>query len=245
MYKKQIDFNKLEQKLNNGESITNIAKDFNVSRVTIYNEMRRRDIKKPKLLNENFFSCIDDEYKSYWLGFIMADGSVGNYYNNFRLAIHLKSSDADHLKKFHRHIDSKLTVREYAYGCYSCHTSDKLCNDLIKLGCVPNKTFTVEYPNIPSELDRHFIRGFLDGDGCIYYNPKNRNWKVSFLGTQMILPIIQEKLGTRLKIQKQGKIYKIDLGGNKQVKTTLHYLYGNSLVYLDRKFTKYKECYYS
>lgn len=242
MHKKQIDFSKLEEKLNNGDSITNIAKDFDVSRVTIYNEMRRRNIEKPRLLNEDFFSCINDEYKSYWLGFIMADGSVGNYYNNFRLAIHLKRSDTDHLKKFHQHIDSKLNVREYNYGCYSCHTSNKLCNDLINLGCIPNKTFVAAYPNIPAELDRHFIRGYLDGDGTIYHNLKTNNWKIQFLGTEQMLLSIQEKLGVQLKMQKPRKTYIFSIGGNKQVKKILEYLYGDSYVYLDRKHLKYKEC---
>ncbi len=38
---------------------------------------------------------------------------------------------------------------------------------LIKLAFVSIKTHTAKYPNIPKELDSHFIRGVFDGDGSI------------------------------------------------------------------------------
>ena len=42
-----------------------------------------------------------------------------------------------------------------------------MCKDLTNLGCCPNKTRALKFPNIPNSLYKHFIRGFLDGDGCI------------------------------------------------------------------------------
>jgi hypothetical protein len=45
-----------------------------------------------------------------------------------------------------------------------------LYDRLVKLGVTPRKSHTLIFPHfIPSISMRHFLRGFLDGDGCIYY----------------------------------------------------------------------------
>jgi hypothetical protein len=51
----------------------------------------------------------------------------------------------------------------------------KITNDLIKLGATPRKTFTLCYPNIDKNLERHFLRGYFDGDGCIRINTDKRD----------------------------------------------------------------------
>jgi intein/homing endonuclease len=33
-----------------------------------------------------------------------------------------------------------------------------------------NKTFSVKYPQINEKFERHFLRGYFDGDGCIRIN---------------------------------------------------------------------------
>lgn len=43
------------------------------------------------------------------------------------------------------------------------------------LNVLYNKTFTIEFPNIPNEdCLKMFIRGFWDGDGCFTYNTINK-----------------------------------------------------------------------
>ena len=44
----------------------------------------------------------------------------------------------------------------------------KIFSDLISLGLVENKSLTVDFPNIPKEYVRHFIRGCWDGDGSVF-----------------------------------------------------------------------------
>lgn len=41
--------------------------------------------------------------------------------------------------------------------------------DLLKLGLYPNKSLTVKFPDIPQKFINHFVRGYFDGDGCIYF----------------------------------------------------------------------------
>ena len=50
-------------------------------------------------------------------------------------------------------------------------------NDLIKQGCVPNKSLILTFPNkhqVPENLINHFIRGYFDGDGSINYGIRER-----------------------------------------------------------------------
>jgi hypothetical protein len=42
-----------------------------------------------------------------------------------------------------------------------------MVSDLIKHGCVNNKTFKIKLPNISIDIYPSFIRGYFDGDGYI------------------------------------------------------------------------------
>lgn len=51
-------------------------------------------------------------------------------------------------------------------------TNKKIVDDLVKLKCVPRKSCIIELPTydiVPENLFRHFLRGYFDGDGCMYY----------------------------------------------------------------------------
>ena len=69
---------------------------------------------------------------------------------------------------------------------------------LVSLGCRPRKTFTAKFPAwIQPALVKHFIRGLIDGDGCIYIR-KDGITNVEFTGTieiiHSIFRIIQDEL---------------------------------------------------
>jgi intein-encoded DNA endonuclease-like protein len=54
--------------------------------------------------------------------------------------------------------------------------------DLLKLGMTPQKSRTLEFPDVPTKYLRHFVRGYFDGDGNVYlheYQRKDRKLKVS------------------------------------------------------------------
>ena len=56
-------------------------------------------------------------------------------------------------------------------------------------GCVPNKSLTLTFPSkdiVPSNLLRHFIRGYVDGDGCICVT-KPEKIELNVLGTKEFL----------------------------------------------------------
>ena len=83
--------------------------------------------------------------------------------NSGELSIELQLQDKEHLKKFNKSIDGNLQVKERTRSnCFSGKYKDnvyttcfirvhsiKIVNDLIKLGCTPNKSATIGLPDLP------------------------------------------------------------------------------------------------
>jgi len=46
--------------------------------------------------------------------------------------------------------------------------SHKIYESLIKIGVRPKKSLIMKFPDIPKEYLGNFIRGYFDGDGCVY-----------------------------------------------------------------------------
>lgn len=60
--------------------------------------------------------------------------------------------------------------------------SKELVEDLIKHNILPNKTQSPIYPTVDKELFFDFLRGYIDGDGCIYYDYKRNALAVHITG---------------------------------------------------------------
>jgi hypothetical protein len=244
-----------------------IGEMYGVSRWTIGNQFKKYNlpIKSPTLynrkynLNENFFNVIDTEEKAYWLGFLYADGNISGDRNV--VALSLAKKDEDHLLKFRHDISAENPIHykdvkskntgEILSAVTLSLCSGKLREDLIKNGCMPNKTFILKYPNyeiVPQNLQRHFIRGMFDGDGCITYSIDSYDRpKISFqiLGTlDIVTGILNEIMNSGViknnpKIVKAGNIYKLLILGKYNAMQIMNYLYFNSNTFLQRKYDKF------
>lgn len=203
------------------------------------------------VLNQSYFETIDSEEKAYWLGFLYADGNV--YVNKEQkqnvVTLSLKNTDKEHVNKFRSAIQSDAIIRDCDHGMVTLKiTSEKMTSDLIRIGCVPNKTFKVTFPSeevIPKHLQRHFIRGIFDGDGCISLI-KERNRDIhhidfQILGTENLVNNIgkiflrEQVILKEPKITKIKNIYKIRLSGVYNALSIMDYLYKDSTVYMQRK----------
>ena len=122
-------------------------------------------------------------------------------------------------------------------------TSQKTVDDLKAKGCIEQKTLELRFPNIPQELKRHFIRGYIDGDGSINFSTtKNdkRNYYLGIVGTKEFLTEINNYFGKENKMSTKDNItFQINYSGNKQIKKFLDHLYKDATIYLDRKYEKY------
>lgn len=55
--------------------------------------------------------------------------------------------------------------------------SRRIYKRLIQIGFTEAKSLTLQFPNVPDQQLPHFVRGYLDGDGCVtanIYPRKNR-----------------------------------------------------------------------
>lgn len=117
--------------------------------------------------------------------------------------------------------------------------SPKLVKDLAALGVTPNKTFLLKYAEIPTHLERHYLRGLLDGDGTMH----SKIW--GFLGTEALIDgvigAIARHTGVTLKKRKQGKLFRAE--GYKSARAVLAWLYSDASIFLRRKHKVFVEHY--
>lgn len=190
-------------------------------------ETGRYDYRAKKMFNERFFQVIDTEEKAYWLGFLYADGCITN--KAVRLEISIK--DRKHLEKFKdilQYQDAHFYFRKDVESILLYMNSSVMVQDLETLGCVKKKTHILQFPDteqIPPSLIHHFMRGYFDGDGCIYVHPKLRS-SFQLMGTLNFLQKYQEVLNqgickttvTKIYSKKSQNIGELVFGGNQQVK---------------------------
>ncbi len=212
-------------------------------------------IKSSEKWNDNFFQNIDNEAKAYFLGFLFADGNIylrlGN--RNPVLQCALQKRDSYILKKFLQELNSKNKIYKDKTKKYRSIiiSSNKLCTDLINLGCVPCKSLILEWPkNLSSHLEYHFIRGYFDGDGTVTSSTCGRHtnpqYRISFCGTYNFLSKISKILNKSCKFfpsipRQYNNIYRLDYCGNKNIKKFYDYFYKDANIFLKRKHNKMKE----
>ncbi len=121
--------------------------------------------------NETIFESIDTKEKSYWLGFLMADGFILK--NGWQVRLCLSTKDEDLLNKFINFVQGVESDKRY-YGPYKTSgpqvhytiNSQQMVNDLRKYGCVYKKSLITEFPIFDTgELEFAFLLGYFDGDG--------------------------------------------------------------------------------
>lgn len=194
-------------------------------------------------VDESYFETIDTEGKAYFLGLMYSDGSV------MERGFYLKLKDEDVIQQFKEELHAEAPIRriETPWDAYIIQIySQKLCLHLINQGCVPNKTRVIQVPSLRSDLYRHFIRGFFDGDGCLQLNDKIYHCSFDLTSASLqfleqLRPIITAKAKTNGSIQKENNynVWHLRYGGH-QVVQIMDWLYENSHFYMKRKYDKYQ-----
>lgn len=245
---------KKELSSSNG-SISKIAKKYKLSYDFIYEICEKFNIstetrKRMYTLNDAYFNKIDNERKAYFLGFLMADGYMKKDLSSFGMI--LQSEDGYILEELKKDLNysgiityKKNDNKKDTMQLHIC--SIKICKSLIYLGIVPKKSGKELLPTIiPEELKKHFIRGFIDGDGHISKTTK----ELSFcsMSTNILYNIrdyFEDNLGIEYKelyIQKnketKNRLYTYKLSGEK-AKKVLNHIYKDATIFLTRKYKAY------
>ena len=247
----------IDEYINKGTSLAELGRRFKCSPAALRYLIRKKGYqlqgqKRGYPRDEYAFHNIDSAEKAYWLGFMYADGCVHSKTNE----ISINSKDKEHIEKFKKFLKSpnhkiqKVNDNRWQSEsiCYYFGIKDRqLHDDLIKWGCIPNKSLLLTcIPNIPRDYVSHFIRGYFDGDGSLHYLKKTNNYRISFSGTVDFLKDIRKELHKEnLSIRQQkNNVPQLQIAGRKQVINILNYMYKDSTkdTRLDRKYALYLDC---
>lgn len=234
-----------------GYSITHIARAYGCLYKTIRGSLLRQGVeprkivRKPKILkgrkpaqnpikNETAFDKLDNELSLYWLGFCYADTDTGKYH----LRVGLSLKDREQVERLSDFLGcNRDYIKTSKIACIAEFHSPYIVTRLRELGVIARRgEFWRIAKEIPEGLERHFIRGYLDGDGCI-----SDKEKVIFLGQDDILNWIKDCLvkyagiNTRATPYQRRGIKEIGFGGYYQFMKVVDYLYKDATIYLERK----------
>lgn len=254
---------------NSGLSEEKVGQKVNLCRKTVRNILKSNNITiknnseyRKYSINENYFDNIDSPNKAYILGLLYADGNVG--LNNYIIQLALQSRDIDILNKIKEelNIDCVLYFDErskkdknhqdiYSLSFKNKHMHESLC----KLGVIPRKTHVLKYPKfLDDNLHRHFLRGYMDGDGCIHgteLKSGRRSRAVDLAGTEDFCTRAKEIIEKFLNInccilisnQDHPSTKKLVISGIYQSKIFLDWIYEDADMFLTRKYNTYIEKY--
>lgn len=240
-----------------GISSNKLAKMHHVDKVTIVKMLKRNNVTirphRKYNCDETYFEKINTPEKAYFLGFMYTDGNNSKKY--FKLA--LQAKDLHILESFRESLRSDAKIYFFKRSQYNKNHQDeyclrinneKMCNDLTKVGVMPNKTFKIKFPMwLNKQLYPHFIRGLFDGDGCFQSHKINEysTSSISILGTKdlcnVIKGILKKYLNVDCAVYKNGNIFCLRTGSKVVTIKIMDWLYKNSNenIRLKRKYDKY------
>lgn len=118
---------------------------------------------------------------AYVLGFFYADGHMIDAPYMRGKYVCFSNTDKDRLEAIKELLRSEhkiVTLHKrvnYKTAYILRIGSAVIYSQLFSLGLRPHKSLTIAFPNVPSEFQADFIRGYLDGDGCVFLEKSSRN----------------------------------------------------------------------
>ena len=221
-------------------------------------------------VNDNYFDIIDSQEKAYIFGLFYADAC--NYEYSGRIKIDLQEDDKEILEIIKDKLEYTGTLKCYyekykkiGDKTYECKPSVRLLinskhmsEQLALKGCVYDKSKVAMFPDrgvISDNLIRHFLRGYMDGNGTISYwidneNTKHKKFQVGFCGTSDIINTISQIISGKFKCSpdvrsrfpdRDNNNLQLSIAGNRKCKEFLDWLYEDANIYIKRKYNKYLE----
>lgn len=245
-----------------------IAKKYNVNHQSIHflldsYEIKKRNRSEANLLTSrrndydiDFFSRPSNEMY-YVLGLLATDGYVNSKTNTIGITL----IDEDVIQNIRRLIKSSAPSYEKTYKdgrktTYTIHFSHpKTKEELIKLEVIPRKSNIMGYPDVPSEYERHFIRGVFEGDGwCSVAQRKKVKpfLRIGFCGGSVdFMSSLKKKLALHgfegFKIYKKSdRYYVLILHAKDECKAFYEWLYSRCEedgLFMARKLKKFQSVY--
>ena len=246
-----------------------IGRDLGVAGLTIQRYLKKMGVKirnpqeakrecRAYDVNDNYFK-IQSHNMAYILGFLASDGGVSKNTNHF--TIDIQRTDEEILYKIKEELKFEGPISHYvnSHGCkYSrlrvC--SHTIKQDLAHYGIIPQKTFTLTPPLFLDEQYLiSYIRGYFDGDGCIWinYEKYSYNWYICGARKEVIewmQQVLLNKYGiitslaTSTQTLSQGDpFYSIQVYKKETILKLFEILYIPNSIYMERKYKIMKNFY--
>lgn len=228
-------------------------KKHNLQRLT-KSEVSLRRKGRFKIVND--LSVIQSETDAYTLGFWFSDGWITS---KGQAGLKIHKNDFQTLKKIKDNICPELSLMYEKNNALLLVSSKQFRDNLKSYGITIDKSYSdFKLPDLPPHLVRHFIRGYFDGDGTVYYDKKQLRVNICSITLQILKDIQQELslnniysvINTEIR---EGKTYRVPTGYSNNLKNMhrlfirkksdlkllYEYLYEDATIYLDRKYNKF------
>jgi len=161
------------------------------------------------LLKLDFFGETLTVDSAYYLGYVVADGTVSSRGSRplYQLRLKCVKTDGELIRTFRRMVGSNHLLktipgyigkdgRFYKEALQIQITKDSFVRPLVEIyGVLPNKSnLDIKLPKVPDGLMAHFARGFLDGDGCVTKSSKSNSLTIYWLGSPLMIEMLQERI---------------------------------------------------
>jgi hypothetical protein len=137
-------------------------------------------------VNEDFFSAWSNEM-AWVLGLIFSDGNL----HDSEPRLHITQKEPELLEKVKSlmncnakliHSPKKIYKSGVSGETYTLQIfNQKIFDALTQIGLTPDKSLTVNFPDIPAECIRYFIRGCWDGDGSVFIDNQSGYIRASYI----------------------------------------------------------------
>lgn len=237
-----------------------VGEKFGVSGNAIRGLLFRRGIKARTLsqakrrvpCNHNYFDEPLDEERSYWIGFILADGSISEkkYGRTAGLTVRIAEVDRGHLCKLAKALGSKHKITHVVEGAGHASvqfrvSSSEIAESLIRYNVLPRKSADHAFSElIPPHLLKHYFRGYFDGNGGISRH-KRSLWTINCCSSHRFLTRFVQWIGEQIgghdaPVYMGDGIHRVNWSGTHRCREILDLMYKDATVYLDRKMEMYE-----
>lgn len=152
---------------------------------------------------------------AYVLGYLYADGSLEFAPYIRAKYMRVTSTDLDRIEVIRSALHSAHTIVKIRKGGnykdkYLLRIgSHRIFDQLTALGMTPNKSKTMEFPDVPQRFLADFVRGYFDGDGCAYLEMRKNGRPKRLLcvftsGSVKFLQVLHDKLQKQIGLVGQG-----------------------------------------
>ena len=224
-------------------------------------------------VNKNFFKSIKSPEQAYVLGFIYSDG-----YNDERfIKITQTEPHTDIIPKIRDVMQSTHSIVDTLNPNKTKHTlslqinGKNMCEDLKNLGAPRCKSLILKFPTfdiVPEKYMSHFIRGYFDGDGCVWEGKRQKkivkdsksksgfreriihNVKFTITGSKDFIEGLQQYLvnilgfkKTKLNFSKSKELHlhcTMEYSGRGQLKKFYDYIYKDDTISINYKKQKFE-----